>query len=258
MSPNALAVSFFIKGDAERIFDEKLLGFLINEGDFFIDVGANIGHISISLALKKNVSGMAIEASPKTYKYLKKNLELNNLNEKIISLSCAIGDTDFRSFSIQDSFSDDCNAIVDDRYYFSANRESTFNVSHSSTSQVEGRTLDSLALDFCIPKPIRLIKFDIEGFELFAFRGAKSVLQATELVYFEYWDDLTRKYGYGAEEVEHLITSCGFELFIPAMTFCNDGQVCHSNFTPIQSLGQIKGNANILGVNRLLLRNLPW
>jgi FkbM family methyltransferase len=47
---------------------------------------------------------------------------------------------------------------------------------------------------FSILNNFRLIKIDTEGYELFVLKGSKNILKITEMIYFEYWEKLTKKY----------------------------------------------------------------
>ena len=58
----------------------RKIGF--NKDDIFIDIGANTGLVSIPFAEEFNCHVIAIEASKNNGKYLKKNIENNNLDIK--------------------------------------------------------------------------------------------------------------------------------------------------------------------------------
>ena len=59
---------------------------------------------------------------------------------------------------------------------------------------VKVKTLDSIVDHFSILNNFRLIKIDTEGYELFVLKGSKNILKITEMIYFEYWEKLTKKY----------------------------------------------------------------
>ena len=86
---------------------------LIRPNDCFIDIGANIGHISISLKkLEPNLKCYAVEANPNTSKVLNKNINLNNID--ISTINFAVGDSDKTTIKFQDNDPDDCNSIISD------------------------------------------------------------------------------------------------------------------------------------------------
>ena len=192
MSPNAVAASFFVYGNKCLSYDEQVLTALVGKDDFFVDVGANIGHLSLALAKTSGARGFAIEANPKTFKFLSRNVRINNLLQNLIALNYAVGETDGDLLQIQDSFADDCNSIVDTAYKV-REEDNLYTVSHDALYSVQSRTLDSLAEEHNFPSINRMLKVDVEGYELFVLRGATKLLQSTEIIYFEYWNKLTRK-----------------------------------------------------------------
>ena len=90
---------------------------------------------------------------------------------------------------------DDCNSISD---------------SQKTGIEVTVKTLDELlsGLD-----EIRLLKIDIEGYELKAFMGAVKVLVKAQFVYFELWDKLTLKYGHSPNDVIRFLEGMGFKIY---------------------------------------------
>ena len=63
------------------------------EGEFFFDIGANIGLYSI-YAAKKGINVIAFEPESQNYALINKNVYLNNCNDKIICLNIALSDKD--------------------------------------------------------------------------------------------------------------------------------------------------------------------
>jgi len=256
-SPNAMAMALFVNGEQYRCADEEILGALLRPGDYFVDVGANIGHLSLSMASNLNVRGLAIEANPRTFYYLQKNIILNHKVENIESLCCVLAESDNKSLEVQESFSDDCNSIIDESYLVPGDQVGTYKVNHYATHLIPSRSLDSIARERILPKDIRVLKLDIEGFELFAIEGAKSVLETTDFIYFEFWERLTRKYGYGAEQIEDLLSSIGFDLFLPLVVHqCRVSGISLA-LKPVSSLLELRENTNVLGLNRRTRLNSP-
>jgi FkbM family methyltransferase len=74
-----VALELFIYG----IYEEEVVNFFIKnipQNGIFIDVGANIGAISVMIAKQRpDITIYAFEAAPFVYKYLKNNIEINNL-----------------------------------------------------------------------------------------------------------------------------------------------------------------------------------
>ncbi len=67
---------------------------LLQPGDTFLDVGANIGYFSILAAAAVGEAGrvMAYEPDPENYRLLQANVELNALRPRVISTAAALSD----------------------------------------------------------------------------------------------------------------------------------------------------------------------
>jgi FkbM family methyltransferase len=173
--------------------EESLLQEVLRPGDVFVDVGANIGALSLAASNIVGKSGhvFAVEAHPKTVEYLRGNVRLNR-TENVSIIHAAAGDRE---------------GIV----HFTSRRSDDQNYISSSGIEVPIRTLDSLLPDV----PIRLLKIDVEGFELFVLRGAEHSLQKTEMIYFESWESHFRKFGYSTSDVLRLLADHGFDTGLP-------------------------------------------
>ncbi|HIE01726.1 MAG TPA: FkbM family methyltransferase [Thiotrichaceae bacterium] len=73
-------------------------------------------------------------------------------------------------------------------------------------------TLDFIIKENNINK-IRLLKIDIEGYELFALQGAQNTLEITDIVFFESWEKHYLNYGYSTKDVIKLLNTKGFEVY---------------------------------------------
>ena len=254
MSPNSIAASFFVYGSNYLAYDEQILSCLLGRGRFFVDIGANIGHLSLALGHLSDSAGVAIEANPKTFKVLFRNVKINQLSAKVMCLNYAVGESDATNVEIQDSFSDDCNSVVNNQRSVDSN--SLYIVPHNSTYSVKSRTLDSLAREHQFPARIRLLKIDVEGYELFVLRGASDLLKTTEILYFEYWDKLTRKYGYDSKELFGLLEASNFKLyFAPELDEIASFQSL--SLTPLLENHSLNSLKNFIAVNVGLLKCSP-
>lgn len=136
---------------------------LLKPGDCFVDVGANIGLMSVFASQCVGQTGkvIAFEAHPQTYDLLKYNIELNKA-ANIEPYAFALGDAQ-------------STAVIYDNW--DINRGGASLVIRNEGSQgheVEVRTLDELLPDVD-PK---LIKVDVEGFELQVLKGARNIIAA--------------------------------------------------------------------------------
>ncbi|GEM_PF-3257089 len=148
---------YFGYPDYEEI---SFLKYIIKEGDFFIDVGANSGGWSLS-AFGMGASVIAIEPVTSTYQRLSRNFSINNSN-KLKAYQLCIGETP-GSIRISTSF-DTSNRIVGDDYL-------------ESYEIVEVNRLDSVLQN---SNPA-VIKIDVEGYELNVLKGANDTLSKPSL-----------------------------------------------------------------------------
>jgi FkbM family methyltransferase len=144
--------------------------------------GAHIGAVLIPLV---RISGMrsiiAYEPSPRNFRLLTMNLELNGI-EGVITINSALGD---RTGRIQFT-------------------ENSINTGNSRVAPADGELTVSLAtLDATIPADwaaIDLIVMDTEGSEVAAMRGAQMSLAKTKNLYVEFSPEQLREQGSSAIE----------------------------------------------------------
>ena len=127
----------------------------------FIDVGANIGLMSIFTAVKfPNAQIEAVEAHPKTMQLLKQNCDLNSV-ENVRKHELALGN-DEGEVSIYDNWQ--------------VNRGGASLVVKTETSEVHKVKMKRLD-DLDLPAP-EMIKIDVEGVELEVLKGAEQTIRA--------------------------------------------------------------------------------
>ena len=168
----------------------------------FVDVGANIGSYTLRMAKKypKNKI-IAIEAHPDNYSALLKNIQLNSF-DNITAINKAVADhqgnidmyeryhsgthlgTDL--YSISDSFIHPSNIVKPG----------------SNVIKVECDTLDNM-LSICNDSMV--LKIDIEGAEVMALQGAKSIFQRVRRIIVEI-------HGNNLEPVLQILNSFNFEV----------------------------------------------
>lgn len=136
------------------------------EGHVFVDVGANIGLMSIFASQIVGNSGrvFAFEPNPNTNNILQRNIELNNISNIEIS-KYAIGNVK------------KTGKIYDNWY---SGRGSSSLIQPNQLS--ESYDIDVVTLSEFFnggQQVVNLIKFDIEGYELPALQGAKDLIEKT-------------------------------------------------------------------------------
>lgn len=130
---------------------------------------------------------IAIEAHPEIHCYLEGNLELNRARN-IKTLHRALG-AGPGQVALTSRRSDDQNYITNE-----------------GSVRVPMCALDELVA----ARPTRLLKLDVEGYELPVLQGALRTLRQTDIVYCELSTGNCRRFGYQPQEVEQLLVEQGF------------------------------------------------
>ena len=139
-----------------------LKGFL-KKGDCFVDVGANIGLMSLfaSQCVGDNGAVLSFEAHPETSELLNYNISLNKF-KNIKVFDCALG-------------SEKGEGVI--RFQSELNRGGASlidNFKREDGCKVLINTLDDLFPGNLIPK---VIKIDVEGFEFEVLKGAEKIIK---------------------------------------------------------------------------------
>ena len=250
MSPSSIAATMYSINDSRFDFEENFLKSLVKSNDYFVDVGSNIGHLSIYL--KKSIPELnciSIEANPNTFEILKNNIKLNNLNIKVFNY--AIGERDDLKIKFQNSYSDDCNSVIVDKMENNI-QDNLYIVKNENSILVEMKKLDTIINNLHINRNIRLLKIDTEGYEFFVLKGAKNILNKTEIIYFEYWDKLANKYDYSLNDIEKFLKKKNFDIFFIPKNFKN---IKSSKLERLTNTKNFKLNQNFLAIN-MNFRNL--
>jgi FkbM family methyltransferase len=148
-------------------YEKGMLHFLkenLGQGDVFVDVGANIGLLSLHASKFVGATGkvLAFEAHPETAKILQENKKLNQ-NQTIQIYPIALG-ADIGKVMIYDDME--------------LNRGGASLVRNGKNSgggiEAEMIRLDDVLEEDIIP---RIIKIDVEGYELNVLKGAVKTIQ---------------------------------------------------------------------------------
>lgn len=173
------------------------MGFLLHllrKDDLFVDIGANIGSYTVLASAALGARTIAFEPIPSTFDWLRRNVAVNGIAERVKLYNMGVGSTR-------------------GRLLFTANQDTTNHVVVSSSAdaedniQVETDTLDHLLGD-AVPA---LVKIDVEGFETEVLSGAHRVLKSrdTHALIMELNGSGTR-YGYSDEQLLHKMKEYDF------------------------------------------------
>jgi FkbM family methyltransferase len=183
------------KTDLEMVFK------LIKDDMTIFDIGANIGWYTINICKKyPHAHIYAFEPIPKTFDYLNKNVSLNEISN--VSL-------------LNFGFSDKEGKIEFYYYPEGSGNASLSNVSESKNVEIvisHVRKLDAfikenkLHLDF--------IKCDVEGAELFVFKGGITAIERDRpIVFTELLRKWSAKFNYHPNELINLLKNLGYRCF---------------------------------------------
>jgi FkbM family methyltransferase len=182
--------------------DADMLYQLIKDGDTVFDIGANIGWYSISITKKKpNTKIHAFEPIPFTFSNLVRNVALNGTEKSIITNNFGLSDKeDIITFytSEHTTVSSSANNITED--------DNTILVSCEILLMDDYVLKNGISVDF--------IKCDVEGAELFCFKGAINTLKTCRpIVFTEMLRKWSAKYNYHPNDIIKLFSSLGYLCF---------------------------------------------
>ena len=185
------------------IYEEKTIEHItkiIPKNGVMMDIGANIGAISVAIAKKRpDIKIIAVEASPNIFQYLKKNIELNQISN-IIAINKVISDVSgqtLKFYAPKDKFG----------------KGSLQPIFTNVFEEVLSTTLDEISLENNLLS-LDLIKIDVEGYEKIVFDCAqKTLVQFKPIIAFEFVDwaeNLVVKAG----DAQKLLKYLGYDIFL--------------------------------------------
>lgn len=184
--------------------ESAMINRLIKPDDVVFDIGANIGWYTVNILLKhKGASVYAFEPIESSCRYLKKNLALNNLNTDNVY-----------NFGLSDE-----NKTV--KFYFDvkcAMASSMANLREDEKTvavECKVKKLDDFVSSLPSLQRLDFIKCDVEGAELFVFKGALDTINKYKPVVFsEMLRKWSRKFGYHPNDIINLFRSIDYECYI--------------------------------------------
>lgn len=180
------------------IYEAELSGFLgahlpFEAGDVFLDVGANIGWHSLLLARKHpDLQVYAFEPEPENIALLQHNIRINGLtNVEVIPRAASFEEGEQEFYLYADK---------------NAGRHSLLPINEGKVITVPLTTLDHFIKERGLsPKSIKLLKIDVEGYELNVLRGAESLVGEAPVILLEFSPEYMRKGGIDPEDLVSLL-----------------------------------------------------
>lgn len=175
-----------------------------------IDIGANNGVISIGMLVTGQLErAVAIEPEPVNFSRLQVNVQLNKLDDAILSIHSALSDhKSSLTFELSETNYGD-HRVRQSSEVPAATRE-IFNESSRRVITVPAETLDSLVDGLPPPfkEDIAVIWIDVQGYEGYVFAGAKEVLKRGVPVVSEVWPYGIVRAGMTLDSFDAIVTSC--------------------------------------------------
>lgn len=185
-------------------YEPEITRFVLNEikynsDDIIIDVGANIGWYSLLLDHMEYGPGViyAFEPNSLNYSLLKYNISLNGAS-KIVAVNKAVSDRNGKATLY--NYGDN-----------NLGRHSMLPLFKGSSEKITTITLDKFIKKNNDKKIIKLIKIDVEGYELPVLLGAKNVLEYTENLIVEFSPDIMLQNKIAPRSVIQLLYTNGFK-----------------------------------------------
>jgi len=174
----------------------RIIRLLLKQGDVAVDVGANIGYITLNMAKCVGMQGkvLAFEPVPPTYDRLRRNIR-NNACTQVQTFSNAVGETGDHSANIfLPKGGDNAHSLSSLKQFADSN---VFKV-------------DIVRIDDVINQPVQLIKIDVEGAEVSVVRGAAETIKRSHpYIIFEYNQEALARFGHCLQDVFKVIQDTG-------------------------------------------------
>ena len=192
----------------EKEIETLLIPYILSEGDIAVDVGANGANWTYLLSKQVGKKGkiFAFEADPYYSRVTKETIKLLRLNNVILfpyGLGSGSKTVNLKVFSENNTRFSGEGYITDEN-----------NVANSSMSvSIQIKGLDSLVKNHPLISSASFIKCDTEGYELFVFQGAESLLKTSRpIIVLE--TGHSNRYGYTNKDLYDFFKSFEYVAFI--------------------------------------------
>lgn len=181
--------------------ERELIFKLAGQSNTIFDIGGNIGWYTLNFSLLDGVDKVhTFEPIPRTFNYLKRHIDFNNIDNAIINnfaLSNKQGSVNF-FWSEKETGGSSMRNIQE--------RE------HVNNVECETRTLDQYVEEHgCV---VDMIKCDVEGSELFVFEGGRKTIQRDKpFVFTEMLRKWSAKFDYHPNDIIYLFSELGYLCF---------------------------------------------
>jgi FkbM family methyltransferase len=195
-------------------YEEPELRFLeriLRGGDFFVDVGCNVGTFTLVAARQVNTFGRVFGFDPndEVIKHLRRSLVMNWVHDRVKLFACAVGEKEetvtlrYSKLRLGDG-----NLGLDEG--------STFERSVAELGNVVEKRTNVVKLDDVFPHAleIKILKIDAEGFEHAVLAGARRLFQQKSINYvmIEVLEEVaSRRHRLNVRAIGEVV-SCGYRI----------------------------------------------
>jgi FkbM family methyltransferase len=175
----------------------------LKRGYVVLDVGANIGKLTIKMAGQVGSEGqvIAVEPNPVSYRLLLENIKLNGC-KNCMALDAAVSSEKGKSLLVADFLEPQATTM----------RPGAFTLRDPSTQgaiQIDVTTVDWIISNFLNGRRVNFCKIDVEGEEMSVLKGSKIFLRTTGL---NLWIEVHEPRA-SSNEIEKLLRKNGFVTF---------------------------------------------
>jgi FkbM family methyltransferase len=181
--------------------ERSLLAKIAPYGSTVFDIGANIGWYTLNFAKMSNVKRIyAFEPIPYTYNYLEKHLKINNIRN-VSTFNFGFSDT-----------------VEEKTFYWTKKETGSASIANiQKRSRINKVKCKVTTIDKFMKNrrnTIDLIKCDVEGAELFVFKGAVETLKKYKpIIYSEMLRKWSKKFGYHPDDTINLLAELGYHCY---------------------------------------------
>lgn len=212
-------------------FEAYLLHTLSKKITSFVDVGANVGFYTISVAkINQKCTIYSFEPNLNVFSRLKENISINHLGAKINLFNTGLG--------VRENFNEEFFVPK-----FTGTGGGSLKNLHPEEGEPEKISIQLTTLDSTLKsKQIDLIKIDVEGNEFDVIAGAmKTILKSKPIIFIELLRKWMKAFNHNPQEILEILGQVGYACFgirassltavseIDEATLENNFIFCHKN-----------------------------
>jgi len=194
----------YLNFSAYETVETNMILRLVKEGDVVFDIGANIGWYTLNILFSHNdIVVYSFEPIKSSYQLLKKNLELNNQRAD-------------RTYNF--GLSDENKKV---KFYFDMECTAASSMAdlreRGSTimEECEVKKMDDFILSISGFNKLDFIKCDVEGSELFVFKGAiETIKRYKPIVFSEILRKWSKKFSYHPNDIINLFLDLDYDCYV--------------------------------------------